>query len=109
VLSLDSKSISEVKAYASPPKDIEKVMNAVMTFLGEATGWANVKKQLNDMGFTKRILDFDMANIPKKIMTDIQKYTSKDEFTVFHMTKSSKMAGALCGWVRAVEEYNKAW
>ena len=46
--SLDSKSINEIKAYASPPKDVTRVMAAVMTFLRESVEWPSVKKVMSD-------------------------------------------------------------
>jgi hypothetical protein len=37
VKNLNSKHISEVKAYTTPPKEVAKVMAAVMIYLKEAT------------------------------------------------------------------------
>lgn len=54
-------------------------------------------------------MEYKKENVSKQVMKDIQKFTSKDDFTVAYMTKKSAMAGSLCAWVRAVEEYNKAW
>jgi dynein heavy chain len=84
-------------------------MGAVMTYLGEGTEWSQIKKTMGDSQFMKRIIDFDMENIKKSTMEAISKYTSKEDFTVANMTKKSAMAGVLCGWVRAVEEYFKAY
>lgn len=89
VANLDNSAISEIKNYASPPKDIERVMNAVMVLLKEQQGWANVKKVIQDMKFKERIIKYDKENVSKQVMKDIQKYTSKDDFTVEYMKKKS--------------------
>jgi dynein heavy chain, axonemal len=84
-------------------------MGAVMTYLGEATDWASIKKTLMDSGFQKRIIDLDKEGLKKATMDKIATYTSKEDFTVANMTKKSVMAGVLTGWVRAVEDYYKAY
>lgn len=109
VSNLDSKSINEIKAYTTPPKAVTRVMGAVMTYFGEATDWASIKKTLMDSGFIKRVLDLDMENLKKPTMEKIAAYTSKEDFTVKDMTKISAMAGILTQWVRSVEEFYKAY
>ena len=109
VESLDSKSINEIKAYTSPPKDVQRVMAAVMTFLKEGVEWPNIKKTMGDQGFLKRILTFDPKQVSAETIKRISNYTSKDDFTIEAMTKKSVVCGILCGWVKAIEDYFKAW
>lgn len=108
VAGLNKNSINEIKAYNSPPKEVGKVMGAVMTYLKEGTEWAQIKKVMNDQAFMSRILNFDMDNIPDSVIKKIAAYTSKDDFLPGYMKKKSEMAGVLCLWVRSVEEYHKA-
>ena len=108
VAGLNKNSINEIKAYNSPPKEVGKVMAAVMTYLKEDTTWVGVKKTMNDPNFIKRIVDLDMDNIPDAVIKRISAFTSKDDFLPAYMTKKSAMAGVLCLWVRSVEEYHKA-
>ena len=106
---LSKKSISEVKAYATPPKDIMTVMAAVMTVLGKPNlDWAGVKKEMNDVKFMERILTLDKENMQEVTMKRIEAFTKKDNFLPQILTQKSEMAGALCAWVRAVEDYHKA-
>lgn len=66
---LTKKDIGEVKAYASPPKDIMNVMAAVLTVLGKKNAdWPMVKKEMTDNNFMKRIIDLDKDNMPDAIM-----------------------------------------
>ena len=97
-----------MRAYANPPKDIMNVMSAVMTVLGKANAdWAAVKKEMTDPKFMKRIVDLDKNNMPETTMKRIESYTKKDNFLPQILQQKSVVAGALCAWVRAVEEYHK--
>ena len=109
VSNLTKKDIGEVKAYANPPKEIMNVMSAVMCVLGKANAdWAAVKKEMTDPKFMDKILTLDKDNMPEKTMVKIEAYTKKDNFLPQILMQKSVVAGALCSWVKAVEEYHKA-
>ena len=63
---------------------------------------------MTDKDFMSKIQKFDKDHIPDKVMARIEGYTKKDNFLPQLMKKKSEVAGALCLWVRSVEEYNKA-
>jgi dynein heavy chain len=52
---LDKKAVSEVRAYTSPPKEIQTVMAAVMICLQKATDWPSIKKEMTDPKFMEKI------------------------------------------------------
>lgn len=60
---LDNKFIAEMKAMNKPPSGVDVVMDAVMVFMERSTGWPSVKKELNDTGFLKKILEFNKEGI----------------------------------------------
>jgi len=105
---LDKKYISEIKSFPSPPLDVEMVMYAVMVILQKETTWISVKKELADPQFVKKIKEFDKDRITPNIMKKIEKYTKKEEFDPDYIMKKSEAAGALCLWVRSMEDYAKA-
>ena len=106
---LTKKDIGEVRAYAAPPKEIMNVMSAVMTVLGKSNAdWAAVKKEMTDPKFMDRIIQLDKNNMAEATMKKIETYTKKDNFLPQILMQKSVVAGALCSWVRAVEEYHKA-
>ena len=106
---LTKKDIGEVRAYANPPKEIMNVMSAVMTVLGKANAdWASVKKEMTDPKFMDKIITLDKDNMSEKTMVKIEAYTKKDNFLPQILMQKSVVAGALCSWVKAVEEYHKA-
>ncbi|CUE71257.1 dynein heavy chain, putative [Bodo saltans] len=54
--SLNIKDIQETKAYTSPPKKVEMVMDAVLTVIEEAIGWENAKKVLGRSEFVTYLI-----------------------------------------------------
>ena len=82
-------------------------MDAVMVFLGHPIGWPSVKKALNDTGFLKSIIEFDKDAIDTRTLKKIETYTKDNDFTPEFMNTKSAAAGALCTWVRAIEDYAK--
>lgn len=80
-----------------------------MTVLGKSNAdWAAVKKEMTDPKFMKRIVNLDKDNMSESTMKKIETYTKKDNFLPQILIQKSLVAGALCSWVRAVEEYHKA-
>jgi len=109
VSNLTKKDVGEVKAYATPPKDIMNVMSAVLCVLGKPNSdWPAVKKEMTDPKFMDRIVNLDKNNMPEATMKRIEAYTKKDNFLPQILVQKSTVAGAFCAWVRAVEEYHKA-
>lgn len=105
---LDKKYIAEIKSFPSPPPDVEMVMYAVMVILGKDSTWATVKKELADPQFVKKIKEYDKDKISQAVLKKIEKYTKKEEFDPMYIQKKSEAAGALCIWVRSMEDYAKA-
>ena len=105
---LTKKDLAEVRSYANPPRDIMTVMSAVLTVLGkDKPDWATVKKELTDPKFMHKVINLDKDNIPEIIMKRIEVFTKKDNFLPQIMMQKSVVCGALCSWVKSVEEYHK--
>ena len=68
---MDKKAINEIKAYNNPPKEVAKVIGAVMTYLKEGASWTDTRKVMNDPKFINRIIEFDMDNIPDSTIKKI--------------------------------------
>ena len=52
ISSLTKGSLTEIKSYANPPKDIMNTLSAVMTLLGKHNcDWAAIKKEMTDPKF----------------------------------------------------------
>ena len=71
---LDKGSVSEVKAYKTPPALVETVMQAVMILFGKPTDWANAKTVLGQSNFLQQIKMFDKDNVSQSINNKIKKF-----------------------------------
>jgi tagatose-1,6-bisphosphate aldolase non-catalytic subunit AgaZ/GatZ len=75
VSSLKPSYIAEMKAMSKPPSGVDTVMDAVMIFLEKPTGWASVKKELNDTQFLKRVFEFSKDTVSAKTLKKIETIT----------------------------------
>lgn len=103
---LDKGSISEVKAYASPPPAVEMVMQAVMVLFGLKTDWATAKKKIGESNFLHQIKSFDKDGVSSKTMNQLKKWTKRPDFTPEDVRTKSSAAATLCVWVLAIELYS---
>jgi len=53
-------------------------------------------------------MDYNKESIPAAVLKRIEKFTQKAEFQPNLVTNRSFAAGALCQWVRSIEDYAKA-
>mmetsp|Transcript_8855 Transcript_8855/g.26550 ORF Transcript_8855/g.26550 Transcript_8855/m.26550 type:complete len:1938 (-) Transcript_8855:1349-7162(-) len=105
VQKLDKSAISEVKAYKSPPKQVETVLAAVMILFTKQTDWNTAKKVLGEANFLQSIKSYDKDNVSPATMKKIKGYVSHAEFKPEAVGAVSKAAGALCIWVHAIYIY----
>ena len=102
---LDKGSISEVKAYAAPPKPVATTLECVMILMGQKTDWANAKKVLGESTFLANIKGYDKNNIKDSIISKVKKYIHREDFSPEAIRKVSTAAGALCTWCHAIFLY----
>jgi len=102
---LDKSAISEVKAYKSPPKQVETVLSAVMILFSKHTDWNTAKKVLGEANFLQNIKTYDKDNVSPAIMKKVKGYVSQADFKPEAVGAVSKAAGALCTWVHAIYIY----
>ena len=83
-------------------------MSAVMIVFGKDPSWQTAKKELADSSFIKKVTEFDKESISAATLKKIENYTKRDDFNVELIQGISKAAGALCLWVRSLEDFSKA-
>mmetsp|Transcript_20737 Transcript_20737/g.31918 ORF Transcript_20737/g.31918 Transcript_20737/m.31918 type:complete len:345 (-) Transcript_20737:3282-4316(-) len=106
---LDKRYIAEIKSFTSPPPDVATVMNAVMIVLQKEPSWTVVKKELADPNFVKKVMEFNPEkDISANTLKKIEKFTKMESFQPQYVSRVSLAAGALCQWVRSLEDYSKA-
>ena len=106
---LDKSSISEVKAYASPPPAVEMVLNAVMLLFNLKPDWATAKRKIGEPNFLVQIKSFDKDNVSNKSLSKLSKFTKRADFTSEEVGKKSQAAAVLCTWVLAIELYSQVF
>lgn len=53
-------------------------------------------------------MEFDKESISQATLKKIEKYTKQENFQPGYVSKISMAAGALCMWVRSLEDFSKA-
>jgi dynein heavy chain len=110
--SLDKGSLTELKAFASPAKEIVDVLGALMVMTGKGKipndrSWAQGKKLLGDVGkLLNDLLTFDKDNCPENAVAFCEKtYFIDPGFDAENIKSKSKAASGLCGWIVNVCKY----
>jgi dynein heavy chain len=102
---LNRQDITEIKSFATPPKLVQTVMEAVCVLKGVKPSWENATKMVADTKFLASLIAFDKDNIPHSILKKLKKYIADEDFIPETVAKVSKAAKSLCMWVRAINTY----
>jgi dynein heavy chain len=108
---LDKKSLTEMKSFATPPKEVETVANAVAILLSTPgqrldLSWAGAKKMMGQIDkFLQQLLTYDKENIPDSTLKSIQPFIDDPTFNGPNLKSKSLAASGLCEWVRNIVAY----
>lgn len=107
---LDPKDISEIRAYAKPPKVVEETLCAVLVVLKKKPSFEEAKKVIaNPKQFIESLLNYKKDQMSPKLLQKIGKITSKPDFTPERVGQVSLAAKGLCLWVIALEKYGHVY
>lgn len=104
---LNKAEIGEVRSFPKPPPLVQMTMEAVNILLGEKPDWDSAKKVLTDGKFMDRLKQYDKDNIPPRVLKQLEKYTTKPEYSPESVGNVSKAAKSLCMWTHAMDKYSK--
>ena len=114
--SLDKKSITELKALASPPAGVDDVTAGVMVLMGggkipKDVSWGASKKLMGNVDqFLTQLINFDKDNTPVVACEWIEKNLLKKEaFNPAAMKSKSAAAAGMCGWVINIVAYYRIY
>ena len=106
LITLDKKSLTELKSMVSPPPGVEDVVAAVTVLLNRGhipkdLTWNTVKKIMNNAeALIKQLKSFDRSKITESAYNFCQRtYLCKDGFNTEKMKSKSIAAAGMCGWV----------
>jgi dynein heavy chain len=110
--SLDKASLTELKAFASPAKEIVDVLGALMVMTAKGKlpndrSWAQGKKLLGDVGkLLNDLLTYDKDHCNENAVAFVEKtYIIDPGFDAEAIKSKSKAASGLCGWIVNVCKY----
>jgi len=113
--SLDKKSITELKALASPPAGVDDVTAGVLVLMGggkipKDVSWGAAKKLMGNVDqFLNALIAFDKDNTPVIACEWIEKNllsgAKGETFTPEVMKSKSSAAAGMCGWVINIVKY----
>lgn len=92
-----------------PPAKVDSVLYAIMILLGKEPTWAVVKKELASPEFLNTLKFYDKTHISQKTLLKIEKFTSDPVMTVKNVENISIAAACMWSWVKAMEDYAKAF
>eukprot|EP01116_Phalansterium_solitarium_P005286 TRINITY_DN1679_c0_g1_i1.p1 TRINITY_DN1679_c0_g1~~TRINITY_DN1679_c0_g1_i1.p1 ORF type:complete len:4594 (-),score=1709.56 TRINITY_DN1679_c0_g1_i1:318-14099(-) len=107
VSSVEKKHLDEMKALGNPPDAVRKTMECVMyiVYQKKYADWNAVRKDIS-ANFIKDVLTFSIDQFtPKARKYVVDTYFNDDKFTEATVNKSSKAAGPLVTWARALSDY----
>jgi len=97
--------ITELKSLAKPPEKVLATLGAVATLFGKADDWKSCQKMIADSKFLENVLNFDVNSVTSDTANKLTKYTSREDFTVENVKKSSKACAGMCMWVLAIKDF----
>eukprot|EP00742_Colponemidia_sp_Colp-10_P013179 GILJ01014876.1.p1 GENE.GILJ01014876.1~~GILJ01014876.1.p1 ORF type:complete len:1504 (-),score=254.80 GILJ01014876.1:52-4527(-) len=103
--SLNAKDINETRSYASPPKKVAVIMDAVLVVLDESTGWDNARKVMGKTDFIQILRNFKADTVSEKTLRKLKKFTEQDDFRPELVQSVSKACVSFCIWCRAIDKY----
>eukprot|EP01063_Lacrimia_lanifica_P013523 TRINITY_DN2016_c0_g3_i2.p1 TRINITY_DN2016_c0_g3~~TRINITY_DN2016_c0_g3_i2.p1 ORF type:complete len:4660 (+),score=2247.11 TRINITY_DN2016_c0_g3_i2:150-14129(+) len=113
--SLDKGDLTELKALAKPPADVELVVASVMVLTAPPTkippprarDWATCKKMMANVGgWLRDLQNYDANNIPQQCVDALQMYVADPAFNEDIIRTKSQAAGGLCAWVVNMNAYH---
>eukprot|EP00702_Spironucleus_salmonicida_P003638 EST44929.1 Dynein heavy chain [Spironucleus salmonicida] len=108
VSGIPNDAISEVKSFKNPPPAVAIVLEAVLTFMGQADmSWQGMRAFLSQSGVLRQIASLDIKKVPSAQLKKVIVLTQKqpDAFVQEKIQKVSRAAAPLAKWVSASLQY----
>jgi len=105
---IQKEHLTELKGFTKPPDGVDRVTAAVLILLSDprriparnACDWAASKKMMGNLNdFMKRVVEYNLEEIPGACIERIQEYIQDPRFNRKTMETKSAAAAGLCDWV----------
>ena len=102
--SIDKLKITEIKAYANPPRIVGNVLEAVLILMQKEPTIYEARRLLADPYLVDRLTNFDVKTIDGLTLKKLKIITSMDNFNYESVAKMSQPIACLLKWVKEVEK-----
>jgi len=105
--SLNKDNITEIAAYQRPNPIVLKVLECIMIYISEKTGWDHIKSVIKNVNaFITKLKTYKVEEKPEALLNKIRKkYLSDPDFEPEGVGKISGAAKSLCLWAISVSKY----
>jgi dynein heavy chain len=95
-----------IKSYTSPPPAAEITLRCVLILLkSDKTDWVTCKQYLTDMKFLDKLRNYDVDNVPDKIIKKAKPIIDSDAFDPEEIGRKVGPCRSLAKWCSAVVSY----
>jgi dynein heavy chain len=77
----------------------------VNVMLGDKEDWETVKKNLANINFLERLINYDKDHISEKTLKKLDKFVENPDSKVDNLKKASKAVASLGEWLHALHAY----
>eukprot|EP00965_Chrysotila_dentata_P007137 232628-Pleurochrysis_carterae.AAC.3 len=96
---MDKSELKELRSYATPPKQVKTVMEAVGFLLGASSyTWAQSRKLLADPKLIQRLREYDKDAASAATQKRISAFCELADFKPATITAVSRPCGSMCAW-----------
>ena len=104
--SLSSAEITEIRSFAKPPKDVQRVCECICWLKGlKDTSWKSAKGMMSASDFKNSLMTLDVDGIKDSQMKSIKAIVAEDNMTIERMKEISTAGAGLLKFVLAVMGY----
>ncbi|CAF0712113.1 unnamed protein product [Brachionus calyciflorus] len=102
--SIEKVKITEIKAYANPPRIVAYVLEAVLILLQREPTITEARRLLADPYLVDRLRNFDVKSVDGMVLRKLKILTNMENFEYELVAKMSQPIACLLKWVKEVEK-----
>ena len=105
---IESKSLTEIRAFRAPPDAVRDILQAVLMLMGIFdTSWQSMRSFLAKRGVQDEIVNFDQRKITSQVREAVEDLirTHSSSFDEVVAKRASRAAAPLAAWVTANLQY----
>ncbi|XP_071945421.1 dynein axonemal heavy chain 10-like [Antedon mediterranea] len=103
---LDKSDVTEIRAFAKPPKQVQVVCECIVVLRGiREVSWKSAKGMMSEANFLKSLTEMDVDGITQTQVKTVRNFLKEMDTSLDEMNKISKAGAGLFKFVTAVMGY----